>query len=217
MWIAGLGGNVGPHGQSGQINASFGDILKNVKMGFTGDAEVRFGRAMVMTDLAYFRLRTPGTLPEPVDNVFDIESSTRQTTWTLDGGYRLVSTPSTSLDALAGFRLYDFSIDLDLLHPATENKRTIAEADKTWIDPVVGMFLRQRLSNKVFVTGMFDVGGFGVSSDSAWQIYGGAGYQLSPGFALVGGYRRQAVDYNRGGALYDVANAGFLLGFGFKF
>ena len=35
LWTAGLGGDVGFRGQSGSIDASFGDILKNVKMGFT--------------------------------------------------------------------------------------------------------------------------------------------------------------------------------------
>jgi hypothetical protein len=217
LWTAGLGGDVGFRGQSGSIDASFGDILKNVKIGFTGAGDIRVGRVIVMSDVAYFRLRTPGTLPVPLDNVFDVEASTRQTTWTLNAGYRLVSTPSTSVDALAGFRLYDFSIDLDLLRPGTDAKATVGEADKTWVDPVVGMRIRQQLSPKVFVAGLFDVGGFGVSSDSTWQVFGGAGYQLRPALSLVGGYRYQSVDYDRGGALYDIANAGFLLGFGFRF
>jgi hypothetical protein len=50
----------------------------------------------------------------------------------------------------------------------------------TWIDPVVGMRAKQRLSQKQFVSAMLDVGGFGVSSDSTWQMYGGAGYQMTP-------------------------------------
>lgn len=217
LWTAGLGGDVGFRGQSGSIDASFGDILKNVKIGFTGAGDIRVGRVVVMSDVAYFRLRTPGTLPVALDNVFDVEASTRQTTWTMNGGYRLVSTPSTSVDALAGFRLYDFSIDLDLLRPGTDVKATVGEADKTWVDPVVGMRIRQQLSARVFTVGLFDIGGFGVSSDSTWQAFGGVGYQWRPGLSLVGGYRHMSVDYDRGDALYDVANAGFLLGLGFHF
>ena len=33
LWMAGLGGDVGFRSQSGSIDASFGDILKNVKIG----------------------------------------------------------------------------------------------------------------------------------------------------------------------------------------
>ena len=215
LWIAGLSGNVGLRGQSGSVDASFGDILENVKMGFTGEADVRAGRAVVMTDVAYFRLQTPGSLGRPIDNVTDVEADTRQTTWTLNGGYRVVSTPSTAIDALAGFRLYDFSVDLDLLRTDSNAERTIAEGDKTWIDPVIGVRVRQALAPKVFLSTIADVGGFGVSSDSTWQLYVGGGYQVTPRFLLVGGYRYQSVDYDRGGSLYDVANAGFLLGFRF--
>ena len=217
LWTAGLGGDVGFRGQSGSIDASFGDILKNVKMGFTGAGDIRVGRIVVMSDVAYFRLRTPGTLPVALDDVFDVEANTRQTTWTMNAGYRLVSTPTTSVDALAGFRLYDFSIDLDLLRAGSDNKATVGEADKTWVDPVGGMRLRQQLSPKVFAAGLFDVGGFGVSSDSTWQVFAGVGYEWRPGLSLVGGYRYQSVDYDQGDALYDIANAGLLLGFGFRF
>ena len=216
LWISGLSGTLGLRGQSGSVDASFRDILENVKMGFTGEADVRAGRAVVMTDIAYFRLQTPGSLPAPIDNVADVQADTRQTTWTLNGGYRVVSTPATTVDALAGFRLYDFSVDLDLLHTASNTQRTIAEGDKTWIDPVIGVRLRQVVAPRVFLSAVADVGGFGVSSDSTWQLYLGGGYQVNRRLLLAGGYRYQSVDYDRGGSLYDVANAGFLLGFRFR-
>jgi opacity protein-like surface antigen len=67
------------------------------------------------------------------------------------------------------------------------------------------------------VAGKADIGGFGVSSDLVWQVYGGVGWQMSKRTALELGYKYFAIDYSDGGFTYDVANSGVMTAFSIKF
>jgi hypothetical protein len=86
-----------------------------------------------------------------------------------------------------------------------------------WVDPFVGVRGRYQLSPKFYVAGKADIGGFGVSSNLVWQVYGGVGWQMSKRTALELGYKYFAVDYSDGGFTYDVANSGVMTAFSIKF
>jgi hypothetical protein len=61
------------------------------------------------------------------------------------------------------------------------------------------------------------VGGFGVSSDIDWDLFGGVGYQFNDTFSFVAGYRAVGVDYQDGDFLFDVIQQGPILGGVFRF
>ena len=74
-----------------------------------------------------------------------------------------------------------------------------------------------KLSPRVFLTGKFDVGGFGVGSDFTGQAFGGAGFQLKPRIAVIGGYRYLRADYiSDEGFIFKTSMSGIMLGAKFK-
>jgi opacity protein-like surface antigen len=67
------------------------------------------------------------------------------------------------------------------------------------------------------LTGYADIGGFGVGSDFTWQLAAGIDYVFSKVFVGKFGYRYMAVDYDKDGFRYDMANSGLYLGVGIRF
>jgi len=97
--------------------------------------------------------------------------------------------------------------------PATQ-----LDANKNWVDPIIGLRGKIPLSPRFFLTAKGDLGGFGVGSHFTWQLFGGLGINVGKRAALVLGYRNLDVDYSdNNGFLFDMAIRGPMLGFGFKF
>jgi opacity protein-like surface antigen len=88
---------------------------------------------------------------------------------------------------------------------------------KAWADPVIGARLRAAAWGRWIFVLTGDVGGFGVSSDLTWQVFGGVAYEISDRWSAKIGYRALGVDYTDGGFKYDVIMHGPLLGLGYKF
>ncbi|WP_218280446.1 hypothetical protein [Verrucomicrobium spinosum] len=65
--------------------------------------------------------------------------------------------------------------------------------------------------------GKADVGGFGISSDLAWQAYAALGCHLNKRTVLELGYKYMSVDYTSGGFTNDMRTSGVLLNLGLKF
>lgn len=126
--------------------------------------------------------------------------------------YRAVEAPFT-LDLMAGARYIDTEIDFD---PGLAAGRS-AEGSKDWIDPVLGFRARFPITDRLSAVVMADIGGFGVSSDLTWQLYGGFNYQLSDSsdFKLV--WRHMKIDYDGGDFVYDIEMDALAIGFGYSF
>lgn len=60
-------------------------------------------------------------------------------------------------------------------------------------------------------------GGFGISSEPVWQVYGGLGCHVSKNTTLELGYKLMSVDYTKGGFTYDVEISGAFLSLGYRF
>ena len=85
-------------------------------------------------------------------------------------------------------------------------------ASKAWVDPFVGFRGRYDLNDQFYVVGRGDIGGFGISSESAWNLYGALGTEINEKTSVEFGYRYYQVDYERGKFLYDVATKGPFIG-----
>jgi hypothetical protein len=96
-----------------------------------------------------------------------------------------------------------------------------ADADATWIDPLVGLLLRTpdnggRWHAKVYT----EIGGFGVGSTFTWQVFPTVGVDLGKGASLEFGYRWLDIDYESSDDrpfTYDVLTQGPVVGVAFKF
>ena len=212
LWLSGLDGNVGIFGLPPvKVNMNFGDILKNLDFGFMGVAEARKGRFGVMTDLIYAKLSDSKNVSAGPGITAHLTASTLY--WTGMGEYRLVDQDRMSVDALAGFRLYDVNNKLKL------SGRRVATGNDgdTWADPMIGAKMRVNLNSNFYLTSWGMVGGFGVASNIAWDVFGGVGYSFNKTASMVAGYRALAVDYKHKGFVFDVVQHGPTIGAVFHF
>ncbi len=70
--------------------------------------------------------------------------------------------------------------------------------DKVWFDPFVGARLQVPNTRKWRLALRGDIGGFGIGSDFAWQIYPLVGYRFSRLFEAAVAYRWIDMDYKTG-------------------
>lgn len=136
--------------------------------------------------------------------------TTQLTIGTLMGEYRVVQQGKTSVDLMAGARLWAVSNDVTLGGLSGSD-------DEYWVDPMIGVKSRVQGASPWYVTGWAMIGGFGVSADIDWDLFGGVGYEFSDRFSLVAGYRGLGVDYSNDGFVFDVIEHGPILGGVFRF
>jgi len=213
LWMATLEGDIGQFGLPDiEINAPFKDILKNLDFGAMAVAEAHNGTFGVLSDIMYVKLGADdGASIRNLDVDIDVTSETF--TGLLAGEFRLIDAEGGSLDVLAGARLWSVSTDVDI----TGDLDRSASDSATWVDPTIGLKSRVDLSPDFFFNAWGMIGGFGISSDFAWDAYGGIGYQISESTALVAGYRAISVDYEKDDFKFDVIEHGPVLGAVFTF
>ena len=225
FWGAGLDGTTGNRLQAGDIEASFSDILENFEAGFMLDYRGKKGKWGLGLDLIYLNLNPNPTISGP--NPFPVgpptisaggDVSVKQ--WVVDftGRYEVTS----SLELLAGGRYVDLDIEAKLTLPDPAQSQLKISGKDSWVDPIIGAEYRGRFPNtekwRYILHG--DVGGFGVSSDLTWQLYGYVAYQPSSEWLVYGGYRHMEIDYeadNQAKFFYDMAFGGPVLGVGYNF
>ncbi len=223
MWAAGLDGKVGMFGRpTVDIDQSFGDIWKDLKFAGMAVGEARKGRWAVFADLIYIKISTDGGLSGTVRGVpvkLDASVKTETFTGTLMGEYRFLESERGTADLMAGARLWsvDTKIRAKLSSDGTEIKSYSGNDGETWADPMIGLRGRLNLDESWYLTGWGMIGGFGVASDFAWDVFGSAGYQWSRSFSTTVGYRALGVDYRNDGFVYDIVQHGPVLGAVFRF
>lgn len=92
---------------------------------------------------------------------------------------------------------------------------------KTWFDPLIAARLTAPLKSKWHLGISGDIGGFGIASDFAWQVFPFVGYRFSRLFELTLGYRALGMKYETGSGrdlfVYDMVIFGPQLGLVFRF
>ena len=213
FWLAGLHGTGGVGNRTVAVDESFRDVFDALNFALMGTFEARKGKFISLTDLEYVSVSdekaTPGPLFSTVDAGFKVFIFDQEV------GYRVLenSEKGASLDVVGGARVWRVKTDFEFgagILPATR-----IEASRSWVDAVGGLRGKMALSQKMFLTGKFDLGGGG--SQFTWQVFGGAGYNLNPKIALIFGYRVLDVDYDKNNFVYDMNQRGPILGLGFRF
>jgi hypothetical protein len=212
-FFAALDGRVGVFGQTAQVDASFSDIFKNLDFAAMGAFEARKGKWSFVGDAMYMSLSGKRVTPSPFFSDIDVE--VKEFIFAPVVAYRVLKVERGHIDLLGGARVWHVKSHLTFqprILPLVD-----VEGSKNWVDPIVGARGVASLSPRVFFTGRFDMGGFGINSDFTGQAFGGIGYQLKPRVALIGGYRYLRVDYVNEGFIFKTTMSGINVGAKFDF
>lgn len=211
-WFTRLDGDMSFRGTTVPVDVPFDKIFDNLKFTFMGTMEVGKGRWSFMTDLFYARLE-----PSASTRVADIDSQIEQFIGNFAVFYNLIDQPATRLDAYAGARVNWMETDVDIQGKGPVGVNRSLSADDTWVDPIIGFRCQHDLTDKFFIRGLADIGGFGISSDITWQAMAALGYRVTENASVGLGYRALGTDYSNGKASYDIVSHGLLVGFEYKF
>jgi hypothetical protein len=204
LFGAGLSGTQTVRGREVEVDLSAGDILSDLQFGAMGVLVARKGAWGVGADLMWTAL---GTSTDIANVDFD------QGAFAFYGLRRL----GPAAEATFGVRINFLQGTLGFKGPL----QTTVEQSKTWADPVVGLNLRTPGTGRVLARLYGEVGGFGLGSDFAWQIFPSIGIRVGEAATLDLGYRWIDTDYEDGEGNeqfgYDTMIQGPILGFTFRF
>jgi hypothetical protein len=205
-----MSGSVSVKGFDQEIDAGPGDIFDKLNFGAMLALEAHSPDWAIALDGIYMGLDQD--LPN-VEGEVDFEQGVVQLS-----GFRRVAPWA---EVLIGGRLNTLGGSLYRVGIVLPDTLDLGES-KVWFDPFVGARLRvpgtdERL--RVGVRG--DVGGFGIGSTLAWQIYPLIGYRFARWFELAAAYRWLSMDYETGTDAerfaYDVTTFGPEIGLIFHF
>jgi len=216
VWAASLHGDVAPFPRSPTVDVDVGfkDILQNLDIAGMMFAEVRYQRFAGYTDLIYTSISADADTPFGI--LFDdVDAKNKIFVGTFGGAYRAIEFEHASLDLLAGARVWSVDTEVKLDGGILRDRKF--ENDEQWVDPIVGLHGRYQFDNGIFVTSLFQIGGFGVASDLTWDALGAVGYQFNDSISAIAGYRHMDVDYRHNGFVFDVELSGPMIGMTINF
>lgn len=183
IWGAGVDGSMTIGDDPAIPEVDLNHIIDGLDAGFLGHFNARNERWMISSDLVYVDLGgrrdyEDGTIWAGLDTLF----------FELDGGYRV----SPAVTILAGARLVTLGMNVSVQGPFEDRQ---AEADKTFVDPIIGVHILAPLSEKWWFGFRGDIGGFGVGSEFSWQAYADIGFRISRVVSVLAGYRVLDMDY----------------------
>lgn len=234
VWAAGMKGDISPfkHAPTMSVKKSFSDVMSDFSMGGFINAWGRYDRFVFSGDMMYVSTRgtdasgplsafqLPGlgvTIPSGASTRAKVKN--KQFMATVQGGYRVVSTPDFTLDALTGVRFWHISTDVSVTagHPAIGSVSANQRERFHWVDPLVGARAFIPLADNLSLQVQADIGGFGVGAKTTWSALGTVNYVLSDRFSVSAGYKVLDVDYKHNGHVYDVRMKGPVLGLTYRF
>jgi uncharacterized protein (DUF2267 family) len=132
-------------------------------------------------------------------------------------GYQLPDLhPDVDVSVTAGVRYQRLAAEVEIrpgLLPVSFSRERVED----WADPIVGLSLHYRLTDRWFVDALADVGGFGVGSDLTAQGFAAVGYRWTERFSTSLGYRAIYTDYDKNGFRYDITQHGVYAGLNLHF
>jgi hypothetical protein len=203
---AAMSGTTVVRGREGEMDVSASDIFSNLQFGAMGILVARKGHWGFGADIIWMALGV--TTEQPSVNI-----DFNQGGFAFYGLRRI----SPAADLTFGLRINVLQGQLDFKDPLG----IVVEQDKSWGDPIVGLNLRSPPRGRVHAGLYTEIGGFGVGSDFAWQIFPTVGIRMTERASIDFGYRWLDMNYESGDGnekfRYDVLTQGPVLGFVFRF
>jgi hypothetical protein len=202
-----MNGDAAVRGAEAEVDLGPEDVFSNLNIGFQGYFEARADKWGIGLDAIYMDLDATDD-----DRIAELDVS--QSAYTATAFFR--ATPN--LDVYVGGRFNDLGADLDFQGPLD---LPTLEQDKSWVDPLIGVRYSAPIGDKWNLQISGDVGGFGIGSDIAVNVWPMIGYELSNSAQLAFGYRVLYMDYESGSGTdyfkYDVVTHGPVIGAAFDF
>ncbi|WP_223427430.1 outer membrane protein [Tateyamaria pelophila] len=220
-WVPGIKGDqTFPDGDP-LIDLSSSDVLDALNGAFFGSAEFRNGRFGLIFDLAYADLGQDGAARGTIIPGQDPANASVDTTlWlgTAALAYRTFEEDGKWVDVYGGLRYYDVSADFTFKIPSIGFKSSLSE-DSSWFDAIVGLRGHVPLGEKYSVTGLVDVGGFGIgdSSNLSWEAIATLDYAFTDNVTGRLGYRYMSIDKDGDRLDLDLKLGGPLIGVTWNF
>ena len=220
LWASGIRGDVSPFraGPTVGVSKSFGDVLDNLNFGGFLHVWHRNGRYVASADAMLVDTTEDHAIERvpvfgPVRGLA-AKVDTRQTTVSLQAGYRIVETAPFTLDLLAGARLWNVEnkVKISYANLAISRRETLA-----WVDPVIGLRAFYGLTDGLSLQAQGDLGGFGAGSRLTWQVMATANYVLTNRLSVSVGYKILKTDYRSGGHVFDTTLQGPVAGLTYRF
>jgi hypothetical protein len=241
-WIPWMSGNSVIKGRSFDVSIDPSDVFGHLDWStlpaWMSYAEARRGPIGLFNDVVYASLsgsRGFDANRRNLDFSGNVSASYTQITVEAGGTYEVwaghnpVLSGSTVLDVVAGARYWHQDTEIsastvtsgNLAGLVFDNNRWVAKSGSVdWVDPFVGVRVRNQLGPHEEFVVRADFGGFGVGSDFSWQVLATYNWQVGTfyGHILDGyvGYRALSVDYSQGSGTsryeYDVLQQGPVIG-----
>jgi opacity protein-like surface antigen len=167
------------------VKDSFFDILGDLKFAFMSGAEAKHDRLVLTSDIMFMSLGASGSGnvgPIPLEADVDL----KLLIMTGLAGVRVVDEGPRFFDLMGGLRHISTKVDVELTGPFETRERS---PKISHIGPVLAARGRAPLGERWGIYGYADVGGFGISSASSWQLRAEIQYDISQHWQLGGGWR----------------------------
>ena len=193
------------------VQVNFDDI--GLSGAFTGAAEARYGKFGVLGDLTYYEVEADkdiaaGPLPDA-----DGEVTISGTKGMIVGYWRAYETDRASIDLLGG--AHHLGIDADV-SVSTPNRQISFGAKEDLWDPVIGVRGKTLIGERFGVSGLAAAGGFGVSTESLYEVQAYLSYQFNDLLTAEAGYRFYSTKWEGDRIDYDASFSGPLIGLTFS-
>lgn len=207
-WGAGVGGDFTPFTGAPTISfeKSLSEVLEDLDAAFFVTGLARRGDLVLFGDLTYTASSRAGLVPPGIPASGEVSLQAL----TLAAGKRFDAGGGTTVDVLGGLRAWN--IEGEVISPVLS-----VAPSASFVDPILALRVNSPLSDRWSVLSYLDIGGFGAGSDFTWQAAVTANYQARDNLYLSVGWRHLAVDYDKGGTVFDGALSGPVLGVTFTF
>lgn len=253
VWATSLNGSTTVKGRTTDVNASFIDILQHTQfpknlMELAGYFEARNGRVSLFADAIYMKLGLGAAITrsrsvDALNGSVGVSAGLNVEMFIAEvaAGYAVAQWGSAgkaasdgAIDLYAGVRGWWQRADASVALAGTLNVGDLTlNADRTltasgnvgWVDPLLGVRLRQQVAPGMSLVMSGDVGGFGAGSKFSWQTLAAINYDLYVHNNVIWsgmiGYKALYVDYAQGSGLnlyeYKMTMHGPILGLSARF
>jgi len=203
FFLSGMSGSVTVDQFTVPLNSSFADLLDNVKLGGFVNVTAEKGQWGVNADFEYIELHAEGR------GYTDTHLELKNVIGEADVVYRPRQAPT--LRFLVGVRVYALTQNVRLLG---EDLREIAT---TVADPILGAVGSWALHDRWDFELRGDIGGFGIGSESTYQLMAAFRWGISETASIPLGYRVLGYQIQKDEVLTQTRMSGLMLGADFRF
>jgi hypothetical protein len=217
-WFAGVEGNAStiPGAPVVPIKVSPSEALSDSQASAMLIFEAKNGKHGALLDLIYTDSESDTTLIDAIN--LTLKSISRNKIYSAAYEYELYNQNNSVVDVFAGARYWKVDTIMEFGGGLGQLAGQRIRSAESWVDPLVGIKGRTPLGDsKFYAAGWLAGGGFGVGSDSFYDISANIGYQWTKSIGTTLGYRLFNVDYVNGAFLYDMQQEGWAIGLTWAF